>query len=230
MVNLAPVITIDGLGGSGKGTIGQLLAQHLGWHYLDSGSLYRALAFATRQQQLKPTEIAALVQLAEHLPVQFVTPQNQHQHATVLLDGTDITAAIRTEDCGQFASEISAIPSVRQALIDKQRAFRKFPGLVTDGRDMGTVIFPDANLKVFLTASVEERANRRFEQLLQRGIHANLHTILTDLQERDTRDSQRVVAPTKAAPDAILIDTTHITVVAVLEQILALYQGRAATN
>jgi cytidylate kinase len=215
--HLPPVITIDGPSGTGKGTLSQLAAKTLGWHYLDSGSLYRVLAFAALQQQLALAQEEPLVHLAHTLDIQF--PEN-HGEIRIILAGQDISDAIRSELCGNTASRISVFPKVRRALLDKQRAFRKPPGLITDGRDMGTVIFPDAQPKFFLTASVEERAQRRYRQLKKAGVHVSLERILRDIEQRDMRDQQRSVAPLKPAPDAIIIDTTELSIHESLDCIL----------
>ncbi|MBI5448597.1 MAG: (d)CMP kinase [Gammaproteobacteria bacterium] len=214
-----PVITLDGPSGTGKGTLSQRLAQHLHWHFLDSGALYRVLALAATQHTIHLTDEPALAHLAQHLPVKFVVNQ-RGAHPLIFLDNQDVTHAIRTEKCGNDASTLSALPAVRQALIDRQRAFRQAPGLVTDGRDMGTVIFPDATLKLFLDASPEERARRRHKQLQDKGVLTDLTTIQTELQQRDDRDRQRAIAPLKPAADALIIDTTHLNIDEVFKQIL----------
>jgi cytidylate kinase len=222
--NIAPVITIDGPSGSGKGTVSQLLAKKLAWHYLDSGALYRALAVAAQQDKLEPTAENALAKLAQELQVSFV--QNTSEGFRILLDNKDISQAIRSEACSRLASQISALPSVRQALLDKQHCYRKTPGLVTDGRDMGTVIFPDAELKIFLTASAEERAHRRYNQLKEKGISVSLSDILSELIARDKRDSERTIAPLVPASDAIIIDTSHMGIDQVLQVIYMQAQAR----
>lgn len=216
---ICPVITIDGPGGTGKGTVTHLLAQELGWNYLDSGVLYRVLALAANQHQVAFSNQEALTLLAGHLDVQFETKEFG-MPARVILESADVTDIIRSEDIGSAASQIAVIPSVRAGLLERQRAFREFPGLVTDGRDMGTVVFPDAQLKIYLDAGAEERAKRRLKQLQHKDIQADYDTILQEILIRDRRDAERTVAPMQGAPDAIHIDTTHLSVQDVTRQIL----------
>ena len=218
-----PVITIDGPSGSGKGTVSQLIAQRLGWHFLDSGALYRLTALAAQQHGLDLANEASLAILASHLDVQFIA-NAQGAAARILLEGVDVTDTIRTEQCGEAASKISVFPSVRAALLERQRAFRLAPGLVADGRDMGSIVFPDAFLKVFLTASAKERAQRRYKQLKAKGLNVNLATVLEELLVRDQRDKDRSVAPLKPTQDAIVLDTTGLSVKQVVDEILAHYQ------
>ena len=207
-----PIITIDGPGGTGKGTVGQRLASKLGWHFLDSGVLYRALGLAAIKHSVALDDEAGLVMLAAALDIRFVADH-------ILFEGDEVSLNIRIEETGAIASKISAFPAVRAALLERQRAFAKPPGLVTDGRDMGTVIFPQADLKIFLSASVEERARRRQQQLKEKGITATIADLVLELGARDERDQQRAVAPLVPAADALIIDTTHLSVEAVLEQV-----------
>lgn len=219
-LNLSPVITIDGASGTGKGTISRIIAKMLGFHLLDSGALYRVLALAAIKHKVSLTDDApTLTKLAEHLDVQFLT--SAEGATTIILEGEDVTQAIRTEVIGGGASQVGSIPSVRTALLSRQRSFREPPGLVADGRDMGTVIFPDALLKIYLEASQEERAMRRCKQLNELGNHATLSSVLEDLCVRDARDQDRAVAPLKPAIDAIRIDTDHLTIQAVIDKIVA---------
>ncbi len=218
-MSTAPVITIDGPSGSGKGTVGRAVAERLGWHFLDSGALYRVLGLAALKRGLDLGDEAALAELARGLDVRF-------EGARVILEGEDVSEAIRSEAAGAAASRVAALPSVREALLARQRAFRRPPGLVADGRDMGTVVFPDAPLKVFLEASPEERARRRFEQLKAQGLDVNLARILTDIRERDRRDRERPVAPLKPAPDAVVIDSTERDPESVVQEILRLAAQR----
>lgn len=219
MIGSVPVITIDGPSGSGKGTVAALLAGKLGWNFLDSGALYRLLAFAARNHGVDLTNEEALKVLAAHLDVQFDAAHDGHG-MIIILEGEDVTDAIRNEQVGAGASQVAALPAVRDSLLQRQKAFREPPGLVADGRDMGTVVFPDAPLKIFLTASAEERARRRFLQLKARGDDVNLASLLDEIRARDERDTQRAVAPLKPAADAILLDSTTRSIEQVLEQIL----------
>jgi CMP/dCMP kinase len=220
MTALAAVITIDGPSGSGKGTIAGLLAKQLGWNLLDSGALYRLLAFAARNHGVDLTNEEALKLLAAHLDVQFVAAE-AGKPQKIVLEGEEVTEIIRNEQVGAGASQVAALPAVRAALLQRQRAFREMPGLVADGRDMGTVVFPDAPLKVFLTASAEERARRRYLQLKAKGDDVNLASLLDEIQARDERDTQRAVAPLKPAADAIQLDSTELSIEQVLERILS---------
>jgi cytidylate kinase len=214
-----PVLAIDGPGGSGKGTVCRLAAAALGWHLLDSGALYRAVAVYAQDQGVDPQDAQALTRLAQSLPVEFVAAEDDTR---VLLSGRDVTLDLRSETTGNAASRVAAIPEVRDALLGRQRAFRQSPGLVADGRDMGTVIFPDAQVKIFLTASARERARRRYKQLLEKGIDANIDRLYSEISERDRRDQERAVAPLKPAPDARLIDTTAMTIEEVVTQVLGI--------
>lgn len=220
MINPIPVITIDGPSGSGKGTVAALLAGKLGWNFLDSGALYRLLAFAARNHGVDLTNEEALKALAAHLDVQFGAAEAGHG-MRIVLEGEEVTEAIRNEVVGAGASQVAALPVVRDALLQRQKAFREAPGLVADGRDMGTVVFPDATLKIFLTASAEERARRRFLQLKAKGDDVNLASLLDEIRARDERDTQRAVAPLKPADDAIQLDSTALTIEQVLGQILS---------
>lgn len=217
-LNSVPVLTIDGPGGAGKGTVARAVASHLGWHFLDSGAIYRLLALSAQRAALTPNQSDPLVRLASELVIEF--PAVGEASGRVLLNGEDVSDAIRAESCGQFASQLAAQPAVRSALLERQRQFRRAPGLVADGRDMGTVVFPDATLKVFLTASAEERARRRHKQLMQKGINANLGDLLQEMKTRDARDSQRAVAPLVPAADAITVDSSEMLAEAVIEKVL----------
>lgn len=219
-----PVITIDGPSGSGKGTLACLLAKELGWHILDSGVLYRVLALLSKQQGIEYTNEEELVSLAEEMPVKFVLQENLSLE--VWLNGLDVSTAVRHEEIGNLASKISGFQSVRTALMDKQRSFRQLPGLVTDGRDMGTVVFPEAQIKLFLIASSSERAERRYKQLKNKGIDANLAQILNEIEERDFRDTNRVVAPLKPAADSIIIDSSGLVIEEVFAKALDIIKHR----
>lgn len=219
MDSKAPVITIDGPSASGKGTISQKVAKRLGYHMLDSGALYRVLALAAERHAIGLDNIEALEILAANLEVDFQSNQ-QGQERAILLEGEVVTETIRTEKVGESASQVAAIPGVRKALFDRQRAFQKHPGLVADGRDMGTIVFPEANLKVFLTASPEERAKRRYKQLKDSGVDVMLATLVKEVAERDARDANRAVAPLKPAEGAIIIDTSHLSVDQVVERVM----------
>ena len=208
-----PVIAIDGPSASGKGTIAKRVAQALGYHYLESGALYRLVALTALRHGLGSEE--AIAEAAREMDVVFVADE-------ILLEDQDVSAQIRHETVGNRASEIAPMPKVRQALLHRQRAFREAPGLVADGRDMGTVVFPDATLKIFLTASPEVRAERRYKQLIEKGISANLRALSRDLQERDARDANRAVAPLVPAPDSQVLDSTALSIEAVVDRILGM--------
>jgi cytidylate kinase len=219
MTDNIPVLTIDGPSGSGKGTISRLVAQRLGWHYLDSGALYRAVGVAAGWAAIDLDDHAALVRCTFDTRVDF--RDDASGELRVLVNDLDATDELRTETAGAAASAIAAIPEVRAALKDRQRAFRQLPGLVADGRDMGTVIFPDAPFKVFLTASAEERAERRYKQLNEKGVSVTLTGLLREILARDARDAQRAVAPLRPADDAVRIDTTGLGIETVVERVLA---------
>jgi 3-phosphoshikimate 1-carboxyvinyltransferase len=210
-----PVICIDGPTASGKGTLAALVAQRLGYHYLDSGALYRVTAYAALQAglSLDADHEAAITELARHLPVVFEGEQ-------VLLSSVNVSEAIRTEEAGMNASKVSVLPAVRQALVDLQHSFQRLPGLLADGRDMGTVIFPNAPLKVFLTASAEKRAERRHKQLISKGFSTTILALSADLQARDARDTQRSVAPLKPAQDALQLDNSLLSIEESVDQVL----------
>ena len=221
------VITIDGPSGSGKGTIAGLLARQLGWKLLDSGALYRLLAFAARNHAIALNNEAALKTLAAHLDVQFLAEANGQR---IVLEGEEVTDLIRTEQVGDGASQVAALPCVREALLQRQRDFLDGQGLVADGRDMGTVVFPQAPLKVFLTAGAEERARRRFLQLKGKGENVTLASLLDEIRARDERDTQRAVSPLKPADDAIVLDSTELSIEQVLERILSEVARRDITG
>lgn len=202
---MIPVIAIDGPTASGKGTVAGLVAEALGWHYLDSGAIYRVLALAVLKAGISLGDEFRIAGLAMALNAEF-------RAGTVWLDGKDVSLDLRREETGKAASEIAVLPAVRQALLERQCAFRAAPGLVADGRDMGAVVFPDAGLKIFLTATAEARAERRYKQLIEKGLPASIADLLRDLQERDTRDASRAVAPLKPCNGAVLLDTTTLSI------------------
>jgi cytidylate kinase len=220
----APVIAIDGPSGSGKGTVARLVAERLGWHLLDSGALYRLVALAGAVRGLDPADEHGHGAVAAALDARFGVDASGAER--VLLDGLDVTRELRAETTGNMASVVAAMPAVRGALFERQRVFAKPPGLVADGRDMGTVIFPAARLKVFLTASPEERARRRHNQLKEKGLAASLAGLSQEILERDQRDAARTTAPLKPAADAVLIDSTGVSVEAVVQRILDLARNR----
>jgi cytidylate kinase len=213
---VVPVITIDGPSGSGKGTVSRMLARELGFHFLDSGALYRLLALAATRRGVALDDEAGLAALCGELDIRFPADAAAD---LVLLDGEDVTQEIRTEAAGSGASRVAALPAVRTALLQRQRDFRIAPGLVADGRDMGTVVFPDAHAKFFLTASAEERAERRYKQLKEMGIESVFEDILADIRGRDERDAGRTVAPLRAADDAQQLDTTELDIAATMARL-----------
>ncbi|MEM9256100.1 MAG: (d)CMP kinase [Pseudomonadota bacterium] len=214
----APVVTVDGPSGAGKGTLSYMLARELGWWLLDSGALYRVVGQACRIEGVQWDDAPAVTDVARHLDVSFALAEDGEMR--VAYRGQDVSAAIRTEDGGRGASTVAAIAEVRSALLARQREFRRTPGLVADGRDMGTVVFADAPLKFFLTASAEERAERRYKQLIAKGESVSLPRLLEDIRERDARDSQRDVSPLEPAEDAIVIDSSATSIAEVFEQVL----------
>ena len=218
-----PVIAIDGPSASGKGTVAQLVAKKLGFHYLDSGALYRLVALKATQSHADIQDKDMLANIARNLNVLF-------EDEAIYLDDKIVTGDIRTEKCGILASQLAAYPQIREALTERQRGFRQFPGLVTDGRDMGSVIFPNAILKIFLTASAEIRAQRRHKQLIEKGMNANIADLLQDIQKRDERDSNRSIAPLQQGMDARLLDTTSLTISEAQDTVLSWYNEIFAKN
>jgi len=214
-----PVLTIDGPSGSGKGTISQAVAKRLRWHYLDSGAIYRAVGLAAAWESIDLSDPEAVAHCAERTEIRFESNDEGELH--VYVNGKDATRLLRTETAAAAASAIAAHPPVRTALLDLQKRFRQVPGLVADGRDMGTVIFPDAQYKVFLTASAEERAKRRYKQLKDKGVSVNLDSLLHEIAARDERDAGRAVAPLKPAEDAVILDSTGMPITEVIERVLA---------
>lgn len=218
---MVPVLAIDGPTASGKGTVAGLVAERLGWHFLDSGAIYRVLALAAIKRGVGLTDEAALAAQASALDVAF-------EHGAILLEGEDVSLQARREETGNSASKIAALPAVRTALLARQQAFRVAPGLVADGRDMGSVVFPGAFLKIFLTASVESRAERRYKQLIAKGLTASIDDLLRDLRERDARDTSRLVAPLRPCEDAVLLDTTTLSIDEAVHFVLNLAMQRGA--
>ena len=228
-----PVIAIDGPSGTGKGSLGMRLARTLGWHFLDSGALYRTLGWLAMREAVGFDDVARLAHLAAQLAVEFRDVAPGSEEVRVICRGEDVTRSIRSEACAHAASEVAALPAVRAALLAQQRSFRQPPGLVADGRDMGTVVFADAALKIYLSASPEERAERRYKQLKDQGVNVNLRDLLEGILERDARDSVRGASPLRAAPDAVIIDTTRLDLGAVLERVIYLLDAcdrRAGKN
>jgi CMP/dCMP kinase len=223
-MNNVPVMTIDGPSGSGKGTVSRAAARALGWALLDSGALYRLVALAGRQAGVSLDDEPGLARLAEAADIGFGSTRSGGE--VVWLGGKDVTGAIRTEEAGNDASKVAALPGVRAALLGRQRRFAVPPGLVADGRDMGTVVFPQAEVKIFLTASAAERALRRYKQLKEKGVTANLAALSLEIAERDQRDSTRAASPLVASADAVLLDTTGMSVDAVVERVLEVARGR----
>ena len=221
-VTSVPTVTIDGPGGSGKGSAASRLARALGWHYLDSGLLYRLTALAAADHGIDCDDQARLATLASDLDVQFLADCSTEKGESILLEGAPVGQSVRSEEVGNRASVIAALPAVRTALLGRQRAFAQLPGLIADGRDMGTVVFPDAALKIFLTATAEERARRRFVQLRRQGLSARLTDLLEQVTIRDRRDAERPVAPLKPAADAVVLDSTHLSLDEVVGKLLAL--------
>jgi cytidylate kinase len=238
--SLIPVITIDGPAGSGKGTIARQLASSLGYHYLDSGALYRILGLLSKQQRVELDNLQDLLLLSEEMEISFGfdaqnmssderenlrTESRQQENVPVFLNNNEVSGELRTEECAGRASQLASQPEVRQALLEKQRSFRKSPGLVAEGRDMGTVVFPDAEHKIFLTASPHERALRRQKQLKKQGISASLGPLLTEIETRDSRDQTRKVSPLRPAADALLVDSTDISIEQVVNRIAEIVHG-----
>jgi cytidylate kinase len=213
-----PVLAIDGPSGAGKGTVSRAVAKKLGWNYLDSGSIYRSLAIAVLKQGVDLADEAAIVNAAQAMVLEF----DCNDELVVRLDGEDITSQLGLESTGNTASIVAALPEVRRVLLQKQKDFKRLPGLVADGRDMGTVVFPDAEYKVFLTASSAERANRRYKQLIEKGNNANLIQITNEIEERDRRDMERKTAPLAMANDALYIDSSNMTLNSVIEEVMNL--------
>ena len=224
-MNKIPVITIDGPSGSGKGTVATLTAKDLGFRLLDSGALYRSLAVSAIKREVNLEDHQQLADLARCLNIEF----DLFNSGSVWLDGEDVSLSIRTDIVSKAASLLGTIPAVRTALHEQQLAFRKEPGLVADGRDMGTVVFPDALVKIYLTARLEERVQRRYKQLIDKGIDATLPLLLGDLKERDAKDSERPISPLKPAKDAVVLDTTDLQVDQVVQLVMSIVRGRLAS-
>ncbi|NOI02125.1 (d)CMP kinase [Vibrio kanaloae] len=225
MPSQSPVITVDGPSGAGKGTLCMLLADKLGFHLLDSGAIYRVLALAAIHHGVDTESEEALVPLATHLDVQFIA---EGDLVKVILEGEDVSGELRKEETGMAASKVAALPRVREALLRRQRAFSSAPGLVADGRDMGTVVFPEAEAKIFLDASAEERASRRLKQLQQKGLDVKFDDLLSEIQVRDDRDRNRPVAPLRPAEDALVLDSTSMNIEQVVEKALHYIESKLA--
>lgn len=225
MSSQTPVVTVDGPSGAGKGTLCMLLAKKLGFHLLDSGAIYRVLALAAIHHGVDTESEDALVPLATHLDVQFIA---EGDLVKVILEGEDVSGELRKEETGMAASKVAALPRVREALLRRQRAFETAPGLVADGRDMGTVVFQNAQAKIFLDASAEERANRRLKQLQDKGLDVRFADLLSEIQERDDRDRNRPVAPLRPAEDALVLDSTSMTIDEVVEKALQYIESKLA--
>lgn len=219
MTDIIPVITIDGPSGVGKGTLCQKLVNRFKWNLLDSGAIYRVLALAAMHHNVSLTDEESLSALAAHLDLEFIPDASGHE-TRVMLEGEDVSSEIRLENCSQAASKVAAFPCVREALLRRQRLFHKAPGLIADGRDMGTVVFTEAPVKIFLTASSEERAKRRYNQLLEKGVSVKMEDVLADVKQRDHRDTHRAVAPLIPASDALVIDTTNMSIEQVFEVVV----------
>ncbi|MEE4290155.1 MAG: (d)CMP kinase [Cycloclasticus sp.] len=224
MTQLIPILTIDGPSGSGKGSISKRVSEQLGWHYLDSGSLYRALGIAAIKHKVDIDNEGALVELISRINLEF--KRTDQGDWGVLLNGEEVRSLLATEEVGQLASKIAVFEKVREGLLAKQRAFHIMPGLVADGRDMGSVVFPNAAHKVYLTASADERGKRRYKQLIEKGINANLSDVIQDIEQRDERDKNRATSPLVVPKDAIYIDSSHKTIDEVVQQVLSLLKNK----
>ena len=221
---MIPVLTLDGPSGVGKGTVASIIAQKLDWHLLDSGAIYRAFAIVARDNDIKIDDIDGLLKLANNFDISFKLNSN-HEPLNVYLNNVEVSSELRTEKTAALASQFAKIESLRKVLLVKQRQFKKLPGLVADGRDMGTVVFPDASFKVFLTAEVEERAKRRLKQLQETGIAGNISHTLAEVQKRDERDKNRQHSPLRPAKDALVIDTTNLSINEVISKVMALIKA-----
>lgn len=218
----APVITLDGPSGSGKGTISRRVAQMLGWHFLDSGALYRLVALAAQCRSIALEDETTLAALARSMDIRFAVAGEDE--AQIFLDNEEVSHALRSQECGNDASRIATFPAVRAALLERQQAFRRMPGLVADGRDMGSVVFPDALLKIFLTADLAARAQRRYKQLKEKGMDVIIPGLVDEIGERDARDSARAVAPLKPAAGAVVVDSSHLSIEEVVQKVLRLWR------
>ncbi len=224
MTQLIPILTIDGPSGSGKGSISKCISEKLGWHYLDSGSLYRALGIAAIKNNIDINNEAALVELIGRVNIEF--KRTEKGHWGVLLNGEEVRSQLATEEVGQLASKIAVFEKVRQGLLAKQQAYQAMPGLVADGRDMGSVVFPNAAYKVYLTASADERGKRRYKQLIEKGINANLRDVVQDIEQRDERDKNRAMSPLVVPNDAVYIDSSDKAIDEVVQQVLNLLKNK----